>query len=975
MGLDKEKAKRSLYKLTEKFKKELESGRAQEYNEEATKISFIQPFLEDVLGWNVRNHDEVSPEETISKGRVDYGLKVEGTTKVFIEAKPIRADLDKYIEQAIRYGYNKRSVPFVLLTDFEGIKLFDVTVKPDSRNLLKGLKLDLEWSEYLEQFDKLWLLSKESVIKGELDKLLLVKPKDRLPVDKAILDDLKRWRISLAKDIFKNNPELFHSEDREKDAEFLKEITQRILDRIIFMRSCEDRGLTYRPKLKEIFEERTETVGTNTMLFLKEEFKHYNIIFDSDLFRPKKWESNLAIDFKVVRDIVLETYNPYQFDVIPLEVLGNIYEQYLGYTVRLTDHQVKYELKPEVRKAGGVYYTPEYIVDYIVKNTVGKLLKESSQKKIKKLRILDPACGSGSFLIRAYEEMLSYYKSLKKIKSKSKEKTGELELEYEEAEPRLTIEEKSEILRNHIFGVDIDEQAVEVTKLSLMMKMLEGEYGLIHGRSILPILDRNIQCGNSLISGEVLELKKYFGDEWYEVKPFNWEERFEKIMVDEEGFDVLIGNPPWGAEFTEPELAYHRQMNKEIIVRMIDSFMYFVYQGCKKLKVRGHFGMIMPDVILYQKDNEKLREFILQNFKIQVLLNMGDVFEKVTRPASILIFERGTSRTHKIRIADVSGIDKAKKPLVISEDTSFDTILQNYIFKIPSTLFVTAKPTRYSIWIKVKSIPHKLLNDLVDEDGIQRGVSPDLKKAFIVDSDTIQHYDLEKAKLRKVLTGGKQVKRYFIHYQDLWVIYTKRTNNFKELPNICKFIDQFKDEITCGEVKQNKHPLYSLHRPRKERIFLKDKKLIGVITEDEIVVALDDTQAFATDGLYLFSIREYTYMKYVMAILNSKLFVFLYRLLAIEKGRVLAQVKPTILGQLPIRTINFSKSTDKKLHDNLVALVDIMLDLNKKIQTEKGREKEQIQRQIKKTDREIDDLVYRLYGITDEERKIIEETE
>ena len=274
MELTKERAKENLAKLIEKFNRELSAGRIKEYNEEATKTSFIQPLLKDVLGWDVNDRNEVSPEEKISRGRVDYGVKVEGKTKFYIEAKPPKADLSKHIEQAVRYGYNRKGVPFVLLTDFEGLKLFDVTVKPDVRNPLKGLKIDLDWDHYLPQFETLWLLSKESIIQGELDRLLLVKPKERLPVDKAILDDLQRWRETLAKDIFKNNPKLFHSRDREKDATYLKEITQRILDRIIFMRSCEDRGLIHRRPLKELFEERTETVGTNTMIFLKEEFKH-----------------------------------------------------------------------------------------------------------------------------------------------------------------------------------------------------------------------------------------------------------------------------------------------------------------------------------------------------------------------------------------------------------------------------------------------------------------------------------------------------------------------------------------------------------------------------------------------------------------------------------------------------------------------------------------------------------------------------
>ena len=164
MELTRNRAKENLIKLVEKFERELNAGKIKDYNEEATKTAFIQPLLKDVLGWDVTNRDEVSPEEKISRGRVDYGLKIEGQIKVFVEAKPPKAELKKHIIQAVRYGYNRKGVPFVLLTDFEELYLFDVTIKPDSRNLFKGLKIDLEWNKYLDQFERLWLLSKESAI-------------------------------------------------------------------------------------------------------------------------------------------------------------------------------------------------------------------------------------------------------------------------------------------------------------------------------------------------------------------------------------------------------------------------------------------------------------------------------------------------------------------------------------------------------------------------------------------------------------------------------------------------------------------------------------------------------------------------------------------------------------------------------------------------------------------------------------------
>jgi type I restriction-modification system DNA methylase subunit len=923
MELTKEQAKENLSRLTAKFERELSVDRIKEYNEEAAKIAFIQPLLKDVLGWDVNDHDEVSPEEKTSRGRVDYGLKVEGKIKIFIEAKPPKADLSRHVEQAIQYGYNRKGVSFVLLTDFEGLKLFDVTVKPDIRNPLKGLKIDLSWKNYLTQFEKLWLLSKESVAKGELDKLLLVKPKERLPVDKAILDDLKRWRETLAKDLFKNNPELFHSEDQEKDASYLKEIAQRILDRIIFMRSCEDRGLVHRRPLKELFEERTETVGTNTMIFLKEEFKHYNNIFNSDLFRPQDWENNLAIDFSVIKDIVLETYNPYQFDVIPLEVLGNIYEQYLGYTIRLTDHQVKYELKPEVRKAGGIYYTPEYIVDYIVKNTVGKLLQELPPRKIKKLRILDPACGSGSFLIRAYEEMLNYYLDQKKKKQKEEGKQRKLELEKEEAEPSLTINEKSEILREHIFGVDIDEQAVEVTKLSLMLKMLEGEYGIIPGRAILPMLDKNIKCGNSLISGDILELKKYFGDDWYIVKPFNWDREFREIVVEEGGFDVIIGNPPYGALLNKLEKDYLFE-KYPLIKGQPDSYEYFLYQAKNLSLKKGYMSFIVPTNFIESQRAEGLREALLREGYIKLISSFRyNVWAQNAAETLVIVFQKGVK-------GDVSYVIHPRSPYEFINEINTVQVDQASWLKTPLKRFlIRANPT--------------LIQKIEDEKIRLRDVC-DVSQGIIVyktREESIRNpYISDRSKgteWKKLLDNKSSIKRYALNWGGHYLKY----GAWLWCPRDSKYFEQ---------------PKILFIRLRNKSL---TRKLIGTY---------DNEKFYNRDNFNNIILKDRRYsLKYILGLFNSTLLNYWYKSYFDN-----VNINPAQVRLIPICSINFNNFNEKKLYDNLIVLVDVMIDLNKKIQISKGHEKEQIQRQIEKTDREIDDLVYKLYGITEEEKKIIE---
>jgi hypothetical protein len=289
-------------------------------------------------------------------------------------------------------------------------------------------------------------------------------------------------------------------------------------------------------------------------------------------------------------------------------------------------------------------------------------------------------------------------------------------------------------------------------------------------------------------------------DQLFRINVFDWKAEFPGIFK-AGGFDAVIGNPPWGALLSEPELKYLRQENQSIIVRMIDSFMYFVHQGSKKLNANGYFDMILPDVILYQTDNQRLREFILNKFKIHLILNMGDVFKKVTRPSCILVFERSLSTTQKIESADFSKIPKLNKSAEMENKRNFASIVQGQLLDVPGSLFVTSNLSHYSIWTKVNSVQHHKLENLVDNDGIQRGVSPDLKEAFLMNSETARQFGLEQGALRKVLTGGKQVKRYSIEYPDLLLIYTQRETNIKEFPKIRAYIDQFKDQITCKEVK------------------------------------------------------------------------------------------------------------------------------------------------------------------------------
>ncbi len=1041
-------SKSSIEKLVRFFEKNIYQLKSPNFNETQARQQLIDPLFE-ALGWDVHNRkmnplylQEVMPEGRVKtnvgkevkeqellfekKGTLgkaqkeyasildyiaednykaswkeaikkpDYRFRIKGQTKFFVEAKKPFVDLSKSNEaifQVKRYGFSGR-VPVSILTDFEQFRTFDCTHRPEFDKPKLGVikELDLTYIQYLDQFDQIFdTFSHDAVEAGSLDTLtrkLLQKKTGDFALDKHFLEDLSAWREELARDIAK------HPKNRRRLTDYtLNESVQRILDRIVFFRVCEDREIEVENTLLAILRLWQGRPGVSLYSLLNDLFKQRRALYNGLLFAPHECE-----ELEVGDDVLLKIleglnypFSPYYFNEIGVEILGSIYEKFLGKTIHLTPKTVRVDEKPEVRKAGGVYYTPQYIVNYIVDNTVGKLLYEDvdgnggkrklklSPKQVSKLKIIDIACGSGSFLLGAFQKLTDYHLEWYRDHPKDVETYHNVPDAYGDANGllRLSSRKKRDILLNNIFGVDIDRQAVEVTQMSLYLKVLEGENAetlnpqmmLALKEAYLPSLGNNIKCGNSLVGTDILAQADLFDSEsTQKLNPFDWEVEFSEILKTG-GFQVVVGNPPWGIGFDELQLQYLRERNREIVVRMIDSFMYFVYRGITILGQNGHFGMILPDVILYQKDNLKLRRYLLENSALEKVINLGNgVFQKVTRPTCILTLSKNTSKRSAASVIDLSANCEA----LGSDSLNWTIVPQSQMLRLPDLVLVTSSTAGYEVLSATQRLPHRKLQDFVDGDGIQRGVSPDLKEAFIVDAATAKKHKLERSHLRRVVTGGRQVKRYGIEYDGRLLVYTGRDTEFNEIPGICKFIDGFKSQITCQEVSQRKHSLYSLHRARDETIFLKEKKILGVITEDEIKVAVDDQKLFATDGIYLFACQGID-PYFLVGVLNSKLFVFLYRLLSLESGRVLAQVKPTVISELPIRAVDLGKPGEKRVHDDIATCANTMITLHEQIHKAAfDSEKEPIRRQIAATDKKIDKLVYELYGLTEEEIKIVE---
>ncbi len=425
-------ASQQVLELIERFDQNRDAYRSGHYNETQLRHEFIDPLF-IALGWDVNNekgyaeaYKDVIHEDAVKIGGAtkapDYCFRIGGSRKFFLEAKKPSVNIKYDVHPAFqlrRYAWSAR-LPLSILTDFEELAVYDCRVKPAKTDKAATARtLYMEFSEYEDRWDEIAsVFSRDAVLKGSFDKYAestKIK-KGTAQVDAAFLKEIESWREMVARNLALRNPGLSHRE--------LNFAVQRTIDRIIFLRICEDRGIEDYGRLMALQN------GTQVYKRLCELFHRADERYNSGLFHFKKEKDrpeppdeltlSLTIDDKAIKEIIRELYYPesaYEFSVLPADILGQVYEQFLGKVIRLTPgHRAVVEDKPEVKKSGGVYYTPTYIVDYIVKHTVGKLLEGKTPKQIAgsrnvpALRILDPACGSGSFLIAAYQYLLNWYR-------------------------------------------------------------------------------------------------------------------------------------------------------------------------------------------------------------------------------------------------------------------------------------------------------------------------------------------------------------------------------------------------------------------------------------------------------------------------------------------------------------------------------------------------------------------------------------
>jgi adenine-specific DNA-methyltransferase len=918
-----EEIKAELKRLIEKRKTIDEN--TSEANIEATLISQLFTLLD----WNFLDPSVYDRNSYVrGAGYPDVALKIDNRAVIFVEVKKIGkipknridpqaqmtlplkelADLiDRTPEekQAFKYARGKE-IRWAILTNFDCLYVFNA----DQERIILSFKRP---EEYLERLDDLLQLSREKV-KAESLKWVQDQLKKE-EIDLSFLEKLKNWRVALAQNIYSQNQDkhILKDDKGKFDLEKLMRIVQRILSRLMIIQIADDREVLKQHNLLENLIDSYEKMGDYTtedhlmkkFIELSEMMdQHHNTtIFTAGHPCDEVFISNVVLA-RVIKELCHRSFRKMTADI-----LGATYESYLGYRFSLKNGKIEAEVDQRVRKQAGIYYTPSYIVRYIVDNTLGVKLKKledqyglEAGEKAKDLKILDPACGSGSFLIYAFDVLANFYEKLNaKITEKqvelSKGNPGSDMFERQEQFKRLpsrVADYPKRILEDHLYGVDLDPAACEIATINLVIKAFEK----IRDKKLPLILNQNVKVGNSLISGiekkedlekfkdEITEhielrrklkeaegdeekrelmkeidrlreeinsqlnepLKKYF-DQPEEKRPFNWEFEFPEVFDSEKpeeqkGFNVVIGNPPYVRihQIPKAEIPYFHEHYYSAL-RFFDLFCLMMEKGLGLTKWKGYFSFIVPSLFLKGFQYDSLRMFILESTERHLIKEFGDnVFPEVEMPTCVFNYVKGQREE----------IDIKAPYHLVKEEIDFSGRVESF----PLGAMTES--------IRGLEIGKKRISDLHNEKDT----------AFVISGDEIGRYEITALKRMGI----------------------------KELKDIAKE----KKYFTAPRI---------LIRETGGRLTATHKK--GKLYSLRTIFSFLPKKSCAYDP------------KYILGIINSKLLQRVYEAKFKTATQIFPKIRLAQTRQLPIRIIDFSKPEQKRKHYQMVKYVDIMLERNK----------------------------------------------
>ncbi len=1032
-----EQAKAKLQKLIENYRSLSQPETQSEAN---VRANFVDPLFE-ILGWPVHNPIFYNREEFVrGAGFADIALKVDPNADpplIFVEAKRFGAiesldrvqnrrnrsiaqlrlqlpgmsvDRTREEQQAINYAY-QNGMRWAVLTNFEHFRLFN------ARRDTLVLSFDSP-EELLERFEELWQLAFSEVQQGSLEALR--GHRERLDIDEEYLRLINEWRLRLGQDIVSHRENRILLEDHETgeiDVYKLRDVVQRILDRLVVIRYAEDRLVIKADQLRTILEIRERMdYGLPLLDQIRHFFQQFNVRHNGALFTEHLCD-RMTVSEDVLHAIILNLYDA-RFRAMSADIMGNTYEQYLGQTLAIEQNTVQAVDNLETRKAQGSYYTPEYIVRYIVDQTLGRYLyatengrpdgvpiSDQSRKGLEDidgsngqppLTILDPACGSGSFLMNAYHVLEEFYSSeINRITAERDARFQELATEglspidiqielvgYKQRLEGLQ-DYKNQILERHLYGLDLDPQAAELAAVNLMLRAMTRDMRLPL------ILNQNVKVGHALLSGTALRgeqaqaayapyatqlaelrrlrlaqqgvaqdtrhpielqgeferlaneindrlnqnLSTYFDDEVFAKRPFNWIVEFPEIFVDETGnlkedggFTFVIGNPPYlSVDDTygqnSPDAAYLKVAFSDIWAGKSDVYYYFIRRALSLLVPRGQLGFITARYYLEAYYASKLRQVILDEAVIRQVVDFGNytVFVRVGTKTCITLLQREADAV--VRTDNHLLFDRALHK-------NIDVLAFLNTFRETTHTFQQADLDADSWNLYGQTVAQVIQKT---DDGaiplgeltfIGQGMQTGRNPVFVVNKATLDRYQIEPELIRKTIKN-QDITSYNLGFRGLYLIYPEEVESLDDYPQAKAYLEQHRETLEDrAAFKRGDCEWWRFAWPlHKERY--NSAKIVTPFIAPKNRFALDTTTDYVglTDTYAIFGTDDSPDLRYLLALLNSKLLNFRFRYIGKAKDYRYEYFENGLI-KIPIRL------ADEAATQEIINLTQRMLDLH-----------------------------------------------
>lgn len=977
------------------------------YNETQVRVDFVNPLFQ-LLGWDIMNEAglpqhlrEVTHEATVlveengthRSKKPDYSFKVGTETLFFLETKKpfVNITVDRAPAfQLRRYGWSG-NLKVSVLTNFTDLFIYDCTVRPvEGDEIGTALIAHYHYTEYDEKFDEIYsVLSKESALSGEFQRVFsnIRGAMRREPFDAYFLDQIRGWRMQLGKDVVKSNPEI--------DTDTLNIFVQRILNRSIFLRICEDKNLENYESLKRI----------TTYQELKHLFAAADQKYDSGLFEMLD-EDRLVISDSVIIEIFQSLYYPnnsYEFGVVDPYIIGQIYELFLDESLEIqVDGQVVCVQKPEVVDAQGTVNTPKNITDIIVDEALGALYEGKTPEEVAGYRIADICCGSGNFLLSAFEYVVNYH--IEYLCQNSLEEALQSGKLYQLPGTQnlfLSYEQKRKILENLIYGVDIDPLAIEVTKFSLLLKVLEDssaeELDAYHARThnrILPNLDENIKLGNSLVDSNYAHYNRAVYQSLQlmnKLRMFDWNREFT-----EGKFDAIIGNPPYirvqnMVHYSPEEYAFYKSNQSGYVTagtETLDKYYLFIERALSLLKDDGILGYIVPHKFMNIKSGAELRGLLSSHGNVRKIIHFGthQVFENRSTYTCILIMSKQPNTEFEI------GFVQDLNRFLFEHDVNCTRYAAPYLSRQPWAFL----PQDLISQLQKAEEHCEPLSTLAD---IFVGVQTSADNIYIIHADREDgHFvyshekdgteiRLEKDILRKSVYDAKLTSYEKIEANSYIIFPYKEVDGKPKLydieemeecfPNALEYLNQHKEALNKRNMpNRNDLNWYAFGRSQSLRRFMSGKHLVWPVLSLNSNYVYDDEMVVFTGGgngpFYGLQMKQSSRESifYVQAILNHWLMELLVKSKASTfRGDYYSHGKQFI-ASLPIYRIDFDNPIEVKKHDDIVRGVETIMHLKEQAKCARNiTERTVFERSASAVNRELNALIDTLYQVEAQENE------